>query len=110
MRKKIFNYIIPMALVAFLFSACENRLDLEPHDAMSEDQALKTYDGLTLSLTGTYDVIQENGAYGQDYIQINEVLVDDIYWDGSYISYRDIAEKAETTSNGERSDLWITAY
>lgn len=110
MRKKIFNYIIPVALIAFLFSACENKLDLEPHDAMSEDQALKTYDGLTLSLTGTYDVIQENGSYGQDYIQVNEVLVDDIYWDGSYTTYRDIADKAPVPDNGEAEDLWITAY
>lgn len=110
MRKKIFNYIIPIALVAFLFSACESKLDLEPYDAMSEDQALKTYDGLTLSLTGTYDVIQENGSYGQDYIQVNEVLVDDIFWDGSYTSYRDIADKAPTTGNVEAEDLWITGY
>jgi len=110
MRKKFFYYIIPLALIAFLFSACENKLDLEPHDAMSEDQALKTYDGLTLSLTGTYDVIQESGSYGQDYIQVNEVLVDDIYWDGSYISYRDIADKAQTTANEEGQALWITAY
>jgi hypothetical protein len=110
MKKRFFNYIVPVALFAILFSACESKLELEPHDAMSEDQALKTYDGLTLSLTGTYDVIQENGSYGQDYIQVGEVLVNDIYWDGSYTSYRDLADKAPTTANVEAEDLWNTAY
>lgn len=110
MRKKFFNYIIPVAFFAILFSACENKLDLEPYDAMSEDQTLKTYDGLTLALSGTYNVAQRNGAYGQDYIQVNEVLGSDIYWNGSYTSYRDIADKEPTTGNIEAETMWITDY
>jgi len=108
--KKMIKYFIPIALIAVLFSACEKQLELTPHDAMAEEEALNTYNGLSLAVTGVYDAIQDDQAYGQDYIQVNEILTDDIYFDGSFTSYREVADKDMLTNNVEATGLWIRAY
>lgn len=108
--KKMIKYIIPIALIAVLFSACEDKLELTPYNAMAEDEALSTYNGLSLAVTGVYDAIQDDQAYGQDYIMVNEILNDDINFDGSFTSYREIADKAILTNNVEARGLWIRAY
>ncbi|MGM0566776.1 MAG: RagB/SusD family nutrient uptake outer membrane protein [Bacteroidota bacterium] len=110
MMKNIMKYFLPLAFVAVLFSACEDDLELTPYDALDENEALTTYNGLKLSVTGVYDAIQDDESYGQDYVQVNEILTDDITFDGSFTSYREIADKDALTNNVEATGLWIRAY
>lgn len=108
--KKLLKYILPVVLIAFTVSSCSDKLELDPHQSVNADVALKDLTGLELALTGAYDAIQDESSYGQDNIQIGEVLTSEIYWDGSYNSYIEISNKALTTANGEASGLWIQAY
>lgn len=108
--KKLIKYIIPAALIMFMLSACEDNLELDPHQSVSFEEAFETYEMLDAAVTGAYDAIQDDGSYGQDYIQLNEILTSEIYWEGSFNSYTDVANKQILTDNAEAETFWIEGY
>lgn len=110
MIKNIFNTTLWVLAGTLLFSSCSKELDLEPRQSINADEALDSYDKLENALTGAYDGIQSGNSYGQAIIQLNELLADNIHWQGSLTSYTEVAEKLINTSNDEASGLWIQSY
>ncbi len=108
--KKILKYIIPVAFTLLVLNACEDNLELDPHQSVSFEEAFDSYEMLEAAVIGAYDAIQDDGSYGQDYIQLNELLTSEIYWEGSFNSYTDVANKQLLTDNLEAEDFWVSAY
>lgn len=110
MQKSIYKISLFAALIGLMVTGCSKELDIEPRQSVNSETAMDTYEGLEGAIVGAYDGIQDNASYGQDVIQLAEILADGAYWQGSYASYSEVADKAMNTNNTEASSLWIQSY
>jgi len=81
--KKLINKIsgksplIAILVVFFTVSCSKDFLDLQPEQAVSMSQALKTNSDFNAAITGCYDGLQSGNYYGKFFIMTPDVMSDD---------------------------------
>ncbi len=75
---KNLNKIAVVLLMLSLFS-CEDILNTEPNDRLTNETALSDYDGVVATLLGGYDRLRNtNSYYRRDFVVIAETLADNL--------------------------------
>ncbi len=103
--------LILLALVAFVTFSCDDRLDLEPAQSLSEGEALADIDGLQTALFGAYDRLQQVNYYGREFIVIPEVEANLVYLSINN-SNRFVLNYTYgfDPANGDFTGMWNDAY
>lgn len=65
-------------LITILFGSCDNSLETEPNDTVSNDVALRDYKGNLAILIGGYNGLRNTNYYQRDFIVIADALADNI--------------------------------
>ncbi len=112
MKKYKFISRIFLALIGLmLFTvSCEDRLEIDPWQSLSDQQALTTLSGIENAVTGCFDGLQDENLLGTNVIQNAEVLSQYVHWQGSYVSYTEMSQKALTPQNTDVVGMWINGY
>ncbi|MBK6947810.1 MAG: RagB/SusD family nutrient uptake outer membrane protein [Haliscomenobacter sp.] len=108
------NYLLYIFLVvaALGVSACDEELNLEPYQSISEDLALDSDNNVKAVLTGAYDGLGNGDVLGGNALRNSELLGGDgeIVWVGTFAGPREIANKQMTIGNLDAQELWLDAY
>ena len=107
MKFGIQNLFVLMVLVA----ACNKKLDVLPQNTVPPEQ-IKTADDVKAVLFGGYSTWQNANAFGEKYNTFGELLVNngDIDWEGTFETYGDLQQHAQTKGAGEIYQVWANSY
>ena len=107
MKFRIQNLFVLMVLVA----ACNKKLDVLPQNTVPPEQ-IKTADDVKAVLFGGYSTWQNANAFGEKYNTFGELLVNngDIDWEGTFETYGDLQQHAQTKGAGEIYQVWANSY
>lgn len=101
-------------LAAFLlgFSACDNKLDLEPYQSISEEKALSTEQNVRAAIMGAYDAMSLGGMWGGNAYIISELAGADgeVRWVGTFDGLRTIFNHQLIAENGNALETWTDGY
>lgn len=105
--KKIFCIIIATSL---LVSSCSKMLDIEPTDAISNEEAIKDKAGVEKAITGAYDVLQNIGLYGRNRVILGDLAADNVSWTGTTLDYAQVDNNQVPIDNSLIEGMWSGAY
>ncbi|MDX1941270.1 MAG: RagB/SusD family nutrient uptake outer membrane protein [Saprospiraceae bacterium] len=110
MKKNKFYLLILM--LVFAGTACEDRLDLEPAQEISEELALDNDSNVKAVLIGAYDAMSDGDVFGGNALRNSELLGgdDEILWVGTFEDPGDIANKEMIAGNSDAEALWLDSY
>lgn len=104
--------ILFFAMVTGLFFGCEDKLEIEPAQSISGDQATTTESNIENILIGTYDESGQDAGHGGSLQVIADLLGSDdqISWGGTFLAPSEIKNRNILPDNGFVSDFWDNAY
>jgi hypothetical protein len=106
MKKSIFILIIiTVALVS-----CEDLLDIQPTDSISDTEAIKDKTGVNRAVTGAYNALMQTGSYGRYLIIVEDLAADNLKWTGTTRDYSQFDENTIAADNGIVDGIWASAY
>lgn len=110
-KNRLINTILPVfAGLLFFTVSCEDRLEINPWQSLSDQQALTTLSGIENAVTGCFDALQDENLLGTNVIQNAEIKSQYINWQGSYTSYTEMSQKDIQPDNTDVSGMWIAGY
>ena len=110
-KYKFIIRFIPVVIISMFFTvACEDRLEINPWQSLSDQQALTTLSGIENAVTGCFDALQDENLLGTNVIQNAEIKSQYIHWQGSYTSYTEMSQKDIEPNNTDVSGMWIAGY
>jgi tetratricopeptide (TPR) repeat protein len=77
--KKLFSNIISILVLVALLAACENQLEVEPISEASASGFFETEADIEQGVVSVYDVLQEQGQYGFNFMFLMEIRADDAF-------------------------------
>ena len=106
----IIKFLIVFVLGIFMIS-CDKNLDLEPQQSVFTEDVL-THEGIVNTLYGAYSRISGPELYAGTNIFHSDLLGDDgdAWWDGTFIGYVRMEQKALDPSEGTITAKWLAAY
>lgn len=108
------NHILKIAALLLLvaFSACNDKLDLLPHQSLDESVALTSDANVKTVLVGAYDAIADDDFLGGNVLRNAELQGGDgeLVWVGTFVGPREIFNKSMTASNLDAQEMWINGY
>jgi starch-binding outer membrane protein, SusD/RagB family len=110
--KNNLKYIIALFISSSLFIACDEQLNLEPAQSISESKALETDKNVKNTLRGAYSIYRNRAIYGGNVLTNSELLGGDgeILWVGTFSGPRQIFNKAMFAPNEDVRAHWMDAY
>lgn len=110
MKNKIILSILMLGVLGF--SACDEQLELEPYQNISEDLALDSDNNVKAVLVGAYDALGAGALLGGNALRNSELLGGDgeVLWVGTFLGPREIFNKQMIAANFDAQELWLTAY
>ncbi|MCB7481482.1 RagB/SusD family nutrient uptake outer membrane protein [Christiangramia sediminis] len=110
--KKLSNYKIIFSLLAILFFACDDNLDIEPEQNLSPEVATSTPANLMTILNNIYGELRSSDSYGGGIAIASELIGNegDLSWNGTFVGPGEYNEKAILADNGFVEDIWMNAY
>src|SRR5690606_31808746 len=110
MNKNIWiNRLLALALV---FTACDNRLDIDPRNSLDAGSALQTSADVQALMVGAYDAASDIDVYGGN-IQLSSELLGDageVFWDGTFVAPGEIWAKSMLINNDQANATWLDCY
>ena len=110
-KNHIINTVLGFTLFATIIS-CTKELNIEPKQNISSETALSTPEDVQNALIGAYSVVGSGSLYGTNLVFLADLYAGNSYldWTGTFNTYRDVANKSLTSTNGEATRTWIAAY
>ncbi len=104
--------LIYILLAVSAFTACEKKLDIDPNQSISQDNALLTEGDVKVTLIGAYDGLQGAALYGGDIQTVSTLIgnIEDIRFTGTFAGLADIHKLEITAPNLYARDTWAGAY
>jgi hypothetical protein len=101
-----------LALSALIMASCTDKLDVNPTQTISSDQALKTEGDINATLIGAYDGIQSAATYGGDIMVLNDLTgnSEDIQFTGTFAGLNDAYNALMSATNTFARDTWAVSY
>lgn len=108
---KIKFYFLAILLLLGM-NACQDELELEPAQSVSEDLALNSDQNVKAVLIGAYDRLGSGDVFGGNTLRNSELLAGDgeLRWVGTFSGPRELFNKVITVGNGDVSEVWLDAY
>ena len=109
------NSIYKLALSALLvvsLGACDKKLDINPTTTVDASTALETDGDFTSAVVGAYRILAGGALYGTNLNIMAELQASEGYsiWGGTFVSYRQIANKTIVIANADITRTWVEAY
>lgn len=109
------NSIYKLALSALLvvsLGACDKKLDINPTTTVDASTALETDGDFTSAVVGAYSILAGGALYGTNLNIMAELQASEGYsiWGGTFVSYRQIANKTIVIANADITRTWVEAY
>ncbi|WP_405205570.1 RagB/SusD family nutrient uptake outer membrane protein [Aquimarina sp. LLG6339-5] len=91
---------------------CENRLDTDPDQSLTTDDAFDTPEKVTNILIGAYAQAGQAASYGGQLYTIAELLGNDqeLKWNGTFSDPGEFNNKVINTNNTFVANLWLNGY
>ncbi|MBP6979383.1 MAG: RagB/SusD family nutrient uptake outer membrane protein [Lentimicrobiaceae bacterium] len=105
--KKITHILIAGALI---LGSCNDLLDIEPTDAISDADAIKDKTGVNRAVTGAYNALQQTGSYGRYLVIVEDLAADNLKWSGTTQSYGQIDDNQIPAENTIIDGIWASVY
>ena len=111
MKKSLYKYLT-LSLIIVSVASCEDILNLEPAQSLSNETALDNDEGVKQALIGAYDNMSQTSLLGGELMRNAELYGADneILWVGTYTAPREIFNRDILNTNGDVLDLWTDAY
>jgi tetratricopeptide (TPR) repeat protein len=95
-----------------LLTACQEQLELEPAQSISENIGLTSDGNVKAVLNGTYSALGAAALFGGNTLRNSELLGGDgeVLWVGTFNGPREIFNKAMITTNEDAQANWLAAY
>lgn len=109
-------------LLAAVFVACADELNIQPQQALDESVALSNDSNVKKALAGAYDALSgynialtippSGTVWGGDLMMFSELLASnaEITWVGTFPEPREVAGKNILTTNTDVRDNWTSCY
>lgn len=107
MNKKILCLMMAGALV---FQSCEDFLEEDPVDLVTNDQVVIDAESAEAVVLGAYSALQGGGLYGNLIMGMPGVLSDEMIHSGSFPSIADMDNNQMQSANATMDDTWNGAY
>lgn len=109
LRHKIFALL---AILCLGSTACEESLDIDPKQSIDAKDAITTEDDLQGAVIGMYAILGGGELYGTNLLLLPELLgaEENIAWYGTFVSYRQVANKTMTSDNADVQRTWVAGY
>lgn len=110
MKKHIVR--ISTALLLFVATGCQKKLDITPRQSIDEQEALNTHSGVLTALNGAYSNLGGAAFYGGDVMIYSDLLADagELRWSGTFAGLTQIYNKTIPKNNGFVRDTWLQGY
>ena len=105
--KKITYLLIAGVL---LLGSCNDFLDIEPTDSISDTEAIKDKTGVDRAITGSYNALQQTGSYGRYLVIVQDLAADNLKWTGTTQDYGQIDNNQIPAENVIIDGIWVSAY
>lgn len=95
---------------SFIVFSCTDKLDIEPRQSISEGVALSTPENVQAVLIGAYS--SSRGSYNGALNIASDLLgsSNQLNWNGTFDTWREMFNKAMTSTNGEVFNIYRDAY
>ena len=112
MKKITIKYYFLVGLLALQVTACQDQLELQPSQSVSEDLALNSDKNVKAVLIGAYDQLGVDDVFGGNTLRNSELLGGDgeLRWVGTFNGPREIFNKGITTGNDDVAEVWLESY
>ncbi len=108
------NKTLPLLLTILLIAAgsCDILDDQAPQQSLPLDEAFNNKEALNSALIGAYSDLQddEGDVAGANWTLFPSIMADNTLWNGSFVSYRNIAVHEMEPSNPAITAWWIDSY
>lgn len=101
-----------LMLCALVLAAagCDNVLDVNPVNELTEDQAIKDPTGARAAVAGIYDALQGGSYYSEAFISFSDLPGDDVDHTGTFSTYGDADANRLTADNSTIEGIWDALY
>lgn len=111
MKATIYTWMFAGTIMAGVAS-CEDILDLEPAQSLSNESALSDDAGVKQTLLGAYDRMAQTALLGGEVMMNADLYAGfgEIEWIGTFEEFKEIYNRDILVNNGAVSGLWDDAY
>lgn len=104
------KYIIFLLFLTTVLASCNDLLNIDPVDAISDQIAIKDRSGLEKALTGTYNSLHSVGLYGRYQVIAGDLAADNLDWTGTTQDFGQMLSKPVPSDNSIIDAMWSAAY
>ncbi|SMB97363.1 RagB/SusD domain protein [Hymenobacter roseosalivarius DSM 11622] len=92
--------------------ACDDKLNIDPLQAIDATTALNSEANVTSAVVGLYSSISGSNLYGGNLIMVPELMAADGYinFQGTFANYRQLARRTTNSENATAQGIWQAAY
>jgi len=103
--------IFSAVVFSVIISSCTKQLDLDPKDALTNDQALSTIDGVNSAVVGMYASLRDVSYYGRSIFIYGDLSADDIYLSVSNSNrYLTTYQRSYSSTDADARTMWTAMY
>lgn len=107
--KKLIKNIFSFAIITVLFVGCDDRLEIEPEDALSNLITFNDFGLIEGSVLSMYNVSQSGNINGIPQI-ISDFMSDNANFVGSFTTLQDIRDFRAQPDNNSATPVWTVSY
>jgi tetratricopeptide (TPR) repeat protein len=101
---------IAILLIAFASMSCNKFLDVQPKDAVEDDQTITDKTSATTALRGVYRRLGADNYYGSLFQTFGYLPGDNIQWTGSQSVIQQFISHNISADNGNLQSVWSAIY
>lgn len=112
MKLQPLKILFRIVFVGLILVSCDEFLDIEPQQSVSEEVVYDSHEGVTNALYGAYERVAGPQLYAGTSVFHSDLIgnSDDIIWRGTFIGYRQMNEKAMDPNEPTITAKWIRSY
>ncbi len=100
-----------MAAGLGLFSAsCDDILDVDPANGVAMEEAITDAASAQRGILGIYSAFQSSDYYGLSYLFYQDLYADNMVFNGTFTTHREIANRVINPSNLQIANTWSSIY
>jgi len=104
------NYILIFIVSLFVLSSCEEQLNQQPVDLISDETVIEDIESLDAAVLGMYSSMQSGNQFGELQVFMPGILSDEMAFTGTFPTKADMAVNNLTAENGTMRGVWASPY
>ncbi len=105
------SYIVAFSFLTVLaFSSCKKFLDVQPVDAVSDEQTITDKTSAETALRGVYRGLSDDNYYGVNFPSVGYLSGDNVQWTGSQSIVQQFIDHNVRSDNATVEGIWTAIY